>query len=341
MSAESPKGIWIVGATFGAQYARALQQHGLSAIVGRGSPAGRDLARTLSCDYVDDLKLALRERRPTCAVVAVRSAVVGGEGDDITRCLLQAGVPVLQELPIHPQDVVNAQRIARQHGVRFDITPFYDQTPTVRRFIRTARRLVRLSVLRSVEMRVSVQTLHCALFVLSEVLGAPSPFVTITPMAGQSKVLIGSNWQGMPVDIVLMNRFDAASPDENAQPLMQIVLLSDEGELMLHSPFGQVIWERRLHGAPEIKQEALLMTWSTQAEPNSLHRDIVSAIRATMKMFMAPNRQDRGRLQCQLAVLQLWQTICSRAGHPQQYRAEAPRSIGQHLALADDEEEEA
>lgn len=330
------QGIWVVGATFGAHYARALHGAGLRAIIGRGGERGRQLAKVLACDYFADLQQALTQARPACAVVAVRSAIVGGEGDDIARRLLQAGVPVLQELPVHPHELVNTLKTAQQQGVRFDVTPFYDQMPGVRRFIRAAGRLSLISPLRSVEMRVSVQTLHCALMVLSEVLGAPSSSISATPMAAGEKILMGSRWHDVAVDIVLMNRFDAISPDDNAQPLMHITLLSDEGELTLHSPFGPVIWERRLPPSGETDDPPIL---TSPLANTALQRDMASAIRATLHRFMAAESSDGARQQRQLAVLQLWQAMCARAGHPQQCRLAAPMAVGNFLGLSDREEE--
>ncbi|WLI75264.1 Gfo/Idh/MocA family oxidoreductase [Kosakonia sp. H02] len=332
----TPQGIWVVGATFGAHYARALQGHGLRAIIGCGGKRGRQLAKTLACDYFAGLDQALGHSRPACAVVAVRSAIVGGEGDALARRLLQAGIPVLQELPLHPHDWVNTLRTAQHQGVRFAVTPFYDQMPTVRCFLRAARRLSLTSLLRSAEMRVSVQTLHCALFVLSDVLGAPSPSISTSPMAAPEKVLISSNWQGIAADIVLMNRFDAASPDDNAQPLMQVTLLSDEGELTLHSPFGQVIWERRLSPS-DVADNNVVLTSPLSTMP--VQQDMAAAIRMTLRRFMAADAHNGARQQRHLAVLQLWQTICARAGHPQQRRLPPPVAIGNLLGLTDKEDE--
>ncbi len=338
---RSGDGIWVVGATFGAHYTRALQGQGLSAIIGRGGVKGRQLARSLGCDYFADIEQALSHPHPACAVVAVRSAIVGGEGDDITRRLLQAGIPVLQELPVHPQEMVNSFRVAQQQGVSYQVTPFYDQMPSVRRFLRAASRLTVDSPLRSVEMRVSVQALHCALFVLSEALGAPSPAIAVTPMAGFAKVLISGNWQGIPVDIVLMNRFDAASPDDNSQPLMQIVLLNDNGELMLHSPYGPVIWERRFQqsrtlvtNSDDPEDDALFLISPPHTVPGMrhLHHAMDSAIRTSLVRFM-DSTHDSSRLQRQLAVLQLWQAICTRAGHPRQQSLDAPVPIGRSLGI--------
>lgn len=345
---RSGDGVWVVGATFGAHYAKALQGQGLRAIIGRGGEKGRHLARSLGCDYFSSIDRALTSQRPACAVIAVRSSIVGGEGDDIARRLLQANIPVLQELPVHPHEMVKSLKLAQQQGIPFHVTPFYDQVPSVRRFLRAARRLAAESSLCSVEMRVSVQTLHCALFVLSEVLGAPSVAITVTPMAGFAKVLIGGSWQGIAVDIVLMNRFDAASPDDNSQPLMQIVLLSDDGELMLHSPFGPVIWERRFQQSLSLEEsrseaddEALILIGPQQTVPGIEHlfHDMGSAIRATLARFMASDSNDSIRLQRQLAVLQLWQTICARAGHPRQQSLIAPARVGRSLGIADGEDE--
>lgn len=345
---RSGEGIWVVGATFGAHYARALQGQGLRAIIGRGGEEGRCLAQLLGCDYFSSIEQALDSPRPACAVIAVRSSIVGGEGDDIVRHLLRSNIPVLQELPVHPREMVKSLRLAQQQGVPYHVTPFYDQMPAVRRFLRAARRLGVVSSFRSVEMRVSVQTLHCALFVLSEVIGAPSLAINVTPMAGFAKVLISGSWQGIAVDIVMLNRLDAASPDDNSQPLMQVVLLSDDGELMLQSPFGPVIWERRFQQPPSLaagpceSDEVPLTLVSPQQDIpgiEHLYRSMDSAIRKTLARFMASKNNEGTRMQRQLAVLQLWQKICARAGHPLQERLTAPVPTGHILGITDVEDE--
>ena len=88
---------------------------------------------------------------------------------------------------------------------------------------------------------------------------------------------------------------------------------------MLHSPFGQVIWERRFQQArpsatcsSDLEDEALLFISPLQKAfgVEHLYRDMASAIRATLERFMASEKNASARLQRQLAVLQLWQTIC-------------------------------
>lgn len=339
---SSGKGIWVIGTKFGAYYARALQGQGLCALIGKGGIQGRQLATQLNCDYFSDIESALARTRPTCAIVAVRSSIVGGDGDEIVRRLLQEGISVLQELPVHPQDMVRSLRIAQQNNIRFQVTPFYDHTPSVRCFLHAAQKLSMQSCIRSVEMRVSIQTLTCALFVLAEVIGTPSLTITTTPMAGFAKILISGNWQGIAVDIVLFNRFDAAAPDDNAQPLMQIILISNEGELMLHSPYGQVIWESRFQQSQSITKkldstnsEALFYSSSLNGMPihDHLCHDINSAIRSTVARFMASDQPNSAQLQRQLTVLQLWQAIGTKIGQPQQQNLPHPKAIGSSLGL--------
>lgn len=85
---QQPGGIAVIGAGFGAHYARALvgaPRARLSCIGGRGGPCGRALAEELGVTYVslEDASIPSRERLPGAlvgAVVAVRSEIVGGRG---------------------------------------------------------------------------------------------------------------------------------------------------------------------------------------------------------------------------------------------------------------------
>lgn len=337
VSLSSNQGIWVVGTKFGAYYAHALQGRGLRALIGKEGIQGRQLAKKLNYDYFSDIESALADNRPTCAIVAVRSSIVGGDGDQIVRRLLQEGILVLQELPMHPQDMVQSLHIARENNTRFQITPVYDHTPSVRCFLHAAQKLSDQSGIRSVEMRVSIQTLTCALLVLAEIIGSPSLAITTTPMAGFAKILISGSWQGTAVDIVLFNRFDAASPDDNAQPLMQIILISDEGELMLHSPYGQVIWESRFQQSQSIIKEQnigqkdfLFYSSPLKGVPiqDHLFQDINSAIRSTVAQFITSHQANNAQLQRQLTVLQLWQIIGTQVGQPQQQNLPPPKAIG-------------
>ncbi|MBJ3813665.1 hypothetical protein F9C28_01645 [Shimwellia pseudoproteus] len=333
MSGEQPTtgaGIWVIGATFGAQYARALQNSGLRAIIGQGGARGRQLATGLGCDYYTGVTQALSAPHPACAVVAVRSAVVGGEGDEIARQLLCAGIPVLQGLPLHPQAMADTLRIARQQGTGFAVTPFYDQLPRVRRFLRAARWLSRYTTLRSVEMRVTVQTLHCALMVLSGLLGVPSTAVTTTPLAARGKVLVSCLWQGVPVDIILMNRFDFADPDAHAQPLMQITVVSDNGELTLYSPFGPLIREYPIPAEASMTAAPLLVTGQrdNRITAGQLHDAMGRGIRTALAQAMAQPMPSAATLQRQLAVLRLWRAVSDAAGHPLHYRPGEADSAG-------------
>ena len=98
----------VVGGGFGRNCARALAHPGspveLAAIVGRGGPRSTALAQELGVPVWSSAEL---ENQPLdLAVVAVRSAIIGGMGESISASLLSRGVAVIQELPIHSTSVI-------------------------------------------------------------------------------------------------------------------------------------------------------------------------------------------------------------------------------------------
>lgn len=239
----------VVGSTFGRHYARALaapdSQVRLAAVMGTGNPRGRALAEELGVPYVRDgdaVKVDL-------AVVAVRSAVVGGPGDEIARTLLDRGVAVLQELPVHSRELADSARAARRRKVSFGVNTFYEHLRPVR-LLQAVTTSLRESghELRSVDLRTSVQVLHCALHVVGSILNcAPSGQHAVHDLNGPGRLLVDSVWGAVPVTLLVHNRVDPADPNNNCQPLLDMVLTYDIGEVHLAAPHGPLRWTRRLH----------------------------------------------------------------------------------------------
>lgn len=338
------EGIWVIGATFGAYYARALASSGITAIVGRGAERGKTLADALMCDYFSSVEQALENiPPPRLAIIAVRSSVMGGAGDQIAHSLLKEGTAVLQELPIHTEDIMGSFRIARQYGARFGITAFYDALPPVRHFTETAHRLAEHTVIRSVEMRTSIQVLHCALCVLSDILQcSPSGNVATVPTADEGKVLVTSHWGKIPVDIVLLNQMDQQSPDNGVQPFLHIVLITDEGELILPSPFGQFFWQRRLQQSietadairtPDMYPQSPLVYASvpTVQTQNELQGLMTEAIQFVTQRFATDDRSLRSCQQRWLSVLKVWQLICAQIERPKPVKVAPPHCMASLL----------
>lgn len=259
-AAAAPRGAVVVGAGFGARYADALARPGspapLTAVVGTGGRPGRDLARDLGVRYLatapdpatDIPHLPGFPRDTAAAVVAVRSGMIGGQGDDLAAGLLRAGVPVLQELPVDPGTVTALTALAREHGTAYRVTGFYEHLGPGRAFIDAVRSLTRRSTVTHVLLRTSHQVLDRAGLLLAEALGAvPVGDVQVIPGAGPGRWFISGTWGRVPVDVVLDHRMDPRDPDNHSQPVAAAVVETTDGELTWDGVGSRPRWSQRPH----------------------------------------------------------------------------------------------
>lgn len=341
MIVPRPRAI-VVGATFGSHYARALADDrspaDLVGLVGTGGEAGRALAEELDIPYLHGIDDVDGIGRIDLAVVAVRSTLVGGQGDDIARQLLARGTAVLQELPIHSSDVVDSMKVARRAGTVFSVTGFYEHLPSVRRFIATARALAAESPILAVELRTSVQVLHSSLLVLSRLIASSPPQdVIVHPAAAPAKMFISSTWGSIAVDISVRNGFDSRMPNANCQPLLGCILTTPDGELSLEHVHGPTRWEPRPHEATPGRLHNPHQPLSSSVGPATCTGEtLVSAvwptgIRSAVQKLVTATAEGRAPIrQRDLSAIRHWETISTRLGRPAELPASTPRSIDVH-----------
>lgn len=251
-------GAVVVGARFGAHYAKALAHPAspvpLSAIVGQGGTAGRRLAEELGVAYAASRSGTPLSELPgfphaaKLAVVAVRGELAGGQGDQLAAQLLDSGIPVLQELPIDPSTVATQLRRARRMSTTFHITGFYEHTAPVRSLIEAVAHLRAHTTITYVHLRTCYQMLDRAGLLLSMLLNAvPVGSIQIAPAASDEWKLVSGRWGQVPVDIMLAHRMDPKDPDNHSQPMASIVVETPEGELSWQGPASAPRWQQRPH----------------------------------------------------------------------------------------------
>ncbi|GHM26295.1 hypothetical protein ECZU45_00820 [Escherichia coli] len=65
---------------------------------------------------------------PDIACIVVRSTVAGGTGTQLARHFLTRGVHVIQEHPLHPDDISSLQTLAQEQGCCYWVNTFYPHT---------------------------------------------------------------------------------------------------------------------------------------------------------------------------------------------------------------------
>ncbi|MFF8768082.1 Gfo/Idh/MocA family oxidoreductase [Nocardiopsis dassonvillei] len=244
----------VCGTGFGRVYLAALRDHPdlrLAGVLARGSARSAECARAAGVPLytsVDDLPASVR-----FACVAVYAGVNGGPGSELARALLRRGVHVIQEGPLHHDELAATLGAAREGGAAYRVSTHYDRVAPVRRFLDGVRALRSLQPLRYVEVVCGLQVLYHALDVVGAAVGRWRPW-SFTAATGADATGAGGPFRtvegavgGVPVTLRVQNQLNPADPDNHAHVLLRVTAGADGGHLLLANAHGPVLWSPRPH----------------------------------------------------------------------------------------------
>jgi thiazolinyl imide reductase len=250
----------VCGTGFGRVYLAGLAAPGapaeLAGILARGSE------RSLACARRWQVPLYRHpEQLPgdlDLACVVVGSAITGGPGGQLATALLRRGLPVLQEHPLHPDELAGCLAVARAGGVHYRVNTHHVHVAPVRRFIAAARGLLREQPPLFVDAAGSVQVLYALLDVLGAALGRLRPWGFAPPARLPPRVRelapaalpfrsLDGVLAGVPTTLRVQHQLDPAEPDNHAHLWHRITLGTEGGQLTLVSSSGPVLWSVRPH----------------------------------------------------------------------------------------------
>ncbi|MBE1603893.1 Gfo/Idh/MocA family oxidoreductase [Actinopolymorpha pittospori] len=338
----------VCGTTFGQFYLAALPAlrpaFELVGILSRGSAQSAACAERAGVPLFTDP--AQLRGRVDVACVVVRSGVTGGAGSDLARELLALGIHVLQEQPVHHDDVAGCVQAARRHGVVYLLGDLYVHLPPVRRFVAAARGLLARRPARQVDARCAIQVAFPLVHILGEALGTIRPWgLTAAPEpSGPSRVLTG-HLGDTPLTAIVHHEIDPDDPDNHLPLLQQISISTDAGRLCLTDTHGPLTWAPRLHIPDPVKtafdfdDEAA----SFLAEPSLVQLDpsppsyreiltrwwpaAIGADLLTLRDQIFAGRGSPASEQYHLTLCRLWQEATTELGYPALRPAQTHRPL--------------
>ncbi|WP_434740123.1 Gfo/Idh/MocA family oxidoreductase [Micromonospora sp. SH-82] len=354
----------VCGTGFGRVYLSALDRPDgplrLAGILARGSSRSVACAERAGVPLFTDV-----DRLPDdvdLAVVAVYAGVNGGGGSELARRLTSRGVHVLQEGPLHHDELAESLRVARRHRVLHQVSTHYGQVESVRRFVRAARALAGRQRLLYVDATCGLQVFYHLFDILRLALGGLRPwsFDETVPRGGPFSTLTG-RVRGVPTTIRVQNQLHVSDPDNHAHLLHRITVGAEGGNLTLLNTHGPVVWSPRPH-FPEQGRTAARLDEAPGGhldEPSAeaygpavapSYREIVGRLwpDAAYRHLEALHRDSRAGAdplasgQAQLAVCQAWRDASVRLGEPELLDVAAPQPLSLRdldLETATDSEE--
>ncbi len=242
----------VCGTGFGRVQLEALRaEHApfeLAGILARGSERSRTCARehgvplfTDPGQVPDDVEFAS---------VAVMAGVNGGPGTELAQAFLERGVHVMQESPIHHDELAACLRAARRHGVVHRLNTHYVHVEPVRRFLAAARALRERQAPLFVDATCAIQVAFNLFDILGQALGGLRPWSFRACERGDGRApfrQLAGEIAGVPLTLQVQNELDPSDPDNGAHLLHRVTIGSEGGTLTLLSSHGPVNWSPRPH----------------------------------------------------------------------------------------------
>jgi thiazolinyl imide reductase len=350
-AAPTPFRVLVCGTNFGRFYAEAARGrpgYALAGLLSRGSAASRAYARRLGVPHytdVDDLPDGI-----DAACVAVSSSISGGQGTDLARALMDRGIHVLQEHPVHLTELTENYRHARRRGVRYRLNTHYPHVTPVRAFTDAARRLRARQRPLFVDAATPVHLMHPLVDILGRTLGTLRPWRFADPaplpadIGPQPFRSLQGVFAGVPLTLRVHHQLDPSDRDNHALHWHRISLGTEGGVLTLADTHGPVLWSPRLHVGRDAGRRLVLDgpgTGRLGLATTSVVGDTVpfrtvfsdlwpEAVGRALDGLRDAVEQGGDALrtgQYDLAVCRVWTDLAARLGPPEIVRPDTPRPL--------------
>ncbi|ANN15961.1 thiazolinyl imide reductase [Amycolatopsis orientalis] len=265
----------VAGTSFGRIYLEAVvgaPDFTLAGVLARGSDHSRacavryDVPLFGSAEEVpDDVEIAC---------VVVRSGALGGPGTGLAQAFLRRGVHVLQEHPVHADEIAANLRVARAGDAAYAVNTLYPNLRPVRRFLAAVGVLRSRQRLDFIDAACNSQVAYPLLDVLGRMTGGLRPwtFGDVHVARRQPFVSLHAEVGGVPVTVRVQNQVHPGDPDNHSHLFHRISVGCEGGVLTLADTHGPVLWNPRLH-SPRDETGRLVM-----AGPGTERLDVPSTV---------------------------------------------------------------
>ncbi|MGV9620763.1 Gfo/Idh/MocA family oxidoreductase [Streptomyces tendae] len=352
---STPFRVLVCGTNFGRFYAEAAHRrpgYAPAGILSRGSAASRAYAERLGVPHythTDDLPADI-----DAACVAVGSAISGGGGTELARALMDRGIHVLQEHPVHLTELTDNLTHARRRGVQYRLNTHYPHVSPVRGFIDAARRLVAQQRPLFVDAATPIHLMHPLVDILGRAMGTLRPWRFADPAPLPAAVgpqpfrSLHGMLAGVPLTLRVHHQLDPSDRDNHALHWHRISLGTEGGVLTLADTHGPVLWSPRLHVGRDADRRFVLdgpgtgrlglgttAVVGTTGTFRTVFTDLwPEAVGSALDGLREAVEQGGDALrtgQYDLAVCRIWTDLAARLGPPEIVRPATPRP----LALSD------
>lgn len=246
---ERKKKVIVCGVGFGQFYLKAIEllphKYELVGILSKGSEKSKEYAKNYKVPLFTDIT-QIWEIKVDLVCVVVKSTVVGGVGSNIVQEILSHGVDVIQEHPVHLDELTYNIKLARQHKCRYLLNTFYPNLKRVSDFIKNIKILKDNCIIQYIHADCSVHVLFPLIDIIGRGLGGLRPWNFKLLEKATDKIpfsIISGEINSIPININIQNQIEPVNPENNTLLLHVIEIFTNSGKLTLTGPNGIIVWE--------------------------------------------------------------------------------------------------
>lgn len=248
----------VVGAKFGEVYLQVLlRRKDLVDVVGILGKGGQ---HSLECSTKYNIPLYTSvSELPSgidLACVIVRAGVMGGEGIQLSKELLQKGISVLHEQPIHYKELKECYVIAKKQKCFMGVSNLYRYIDATQSFIDLVNHLKKEEYVEYINVECGHQILYSVLSILFDLTDYARPFVieqVITDIGPFDILYCRIN--DIPCILKIHNEVNSDDPDNFFYLFYKMQVGFKSGELQLEDPAGPILWYSRFVIPPDFNYE--------------------------------------------------------------------------------------
>lgn len=238
----------VCGTRFGQFYIEAMkhsEEFELIGILSRGSQRSEKCTETYGVKMYGDINDLPDTVDLACIVVP--TSVMGGEGTNLAVKLMERGVHVLMEQPVHYQDLAECYRIAKRHNVRFTVGNLYLNLPAIKSFVQSAKYIMEREVPLYLNIDMATQVSFPLAHILVELFGNVQPWSIDHVINDDTPFQVMTlTMKGIPVTIRAQNQVESRISDSYMHLMHQMTLGFNSGRLILTDTHGPVNWAPRM-----------------------------------------------------------------------------------------------
>lgn len=243
----------VCGTRFGRIYLKGIKQlsnqYELVGILARGSKQASRCALEFGVPLITNADL-LDKVNVDLVCVVVRSTIVGGNGTEIAEKILDRGISVLQEQPIHYNDYVRCLKASKKEECHYSVNGFYSNLEISRAFIDAMHEITSKSHINYIDATCSVHVLFPLIEIIGKAMNGYGNYmferVENRKVSGYFSEIRGI-LKKVPISLKVINKVNGKDPDNGIEVIHKISVGTNTGTLVLTDTNGMVVWYPRMN----------------------------------------------------------------------------------------------